>query len=170
MNYSYFHHLSINKRAKLGEHTFFKTLFVFFSSRTVKMLFVLSDVFWILPTFSPLTPLQSLRVATSSTQGSYVLRSGPGAFRAFRAIRCGLHCPSFLFFASEKIRTVRHTKQIVLYARKSESSWTLEKICLKIRLASCQDMLWKLTFGLKNFLKTLDYLTFWRNKTTVVLD
>ena len=58
-------------------NAFFDSFFKFFSSRTEKMLFVLcrrfldpSDVF-----STHFTPLQSLRVATSSARGCYVLRS-----------------------------------------------------------------------------------------------
>ena len=48
------------KRAKMGEHTFFATFFIFFSSRTEKCSFS-KDVFWIPPTFSPLTSLHYSR-------------------------------------------------------------------------------------------------------------
>ena len=61
----------------LENKAFLQSFFVFFSSRTEKTQFVLcrrflspSDVF-----STHFTPLQSLRVATSSAKGCYVLRS-----------------------------------------------------------------------------------------------
>ena len=102
-------------RAKMGEHTFFLSFFIFFSSRTEKRIIVLSDVFWIPPdVFSAhFTP-----VAT----GRYVFRYGllrpplghprgdPGLAPDSTALRYRLRDPSLLPLRSLR-KVVRDPKK-----------------------------------------------------------
>ena len=89
--------------------------FLIFLLENIKNAFVLSDVFWIPPTFSPLTPLQSLRVATSSATGCYVLREAtpkgdPGLAPDSAALRFRLRDPSLVTFRSFR-KVVRDPKK-----------------------------------------------------------
>ena len=89
--------------------------FCFFSLENRKSVYVLSDVFWIPPTLFPPTPLQSLRVATSSATGCYVLREAtpkgdPGLAPDSAALRFRLHDPSLLPFRSFR-KVVRDPKK-----------------------------------------------------------